>query len=121
MKIMNSVFVVDNLSTSAFLNASWKVVKLSLEILWDRPSGITFFQFDFRIETNHEDARIERDPSCFQFSLQLPQQHYNAITNKVEDISSSEKMKSQHSARKQEESPQFLEEYRSCFLRQLKQ
>ena len=33
-------------------------------------------------------------------SLQFPQQHFNIITNKVEDISSSEKTKGQKSAKK---------------------
>ena len=47
---MNSVFGVDNLSASAFINASGKVVKILSEILKDRPSGITFYRFDFRID-----------------------------------------------------------------------
>ena len=39
---MNIAFGVDNLSESAFINASGKVVKISSESLQDRPPGTTF-------------------------------------------------------------------------------
>ena len=42
MKVMNSAFIVDNLSASAFLNVLGTVIKIASEILQDRPSGITF-------------------------------------------------------------------------------
>ena len=45
-KLMNSVFGVDNLSASEFLNASGKVVKILPEILQESPSGIKLFRFD---------------------------------------------------------------------------
>ena len=90
---MNSAFIVDNLSDSAFNNASGKVIKLASEILQDRPSGITFFRFDYSIDTTQEDTRIQKDPICFKFLLRLPQQHFDTITNKVEDIISPAKTK----------------------------
>ena len=63
------------------------------------PPGIMFFWFDHRINPTQEDAHIEREPFWFQFSLQLPQQHFYIITNKVEDISSPVKTKIYHSAK----------------------
>ena len=59
---MKSTYIVDNLSASEFLNASGKVIKLASESLQDRPSGITFFRFDCRIDPTQEDARINKDP-----------------------------------------------------------
>ena len=50
MKTMNSAFGVYNLSASAFNDYSGKVIKLSSERLQDRPSGITFSHFDYRID-----------------------------------------------------------------------
>ena len=67
-KVMDNAFVVDNLLASAFLNASGKVVKLSSEILQDRPEGITLFLFYCRIYLNQEYSSIKRDP----FSFVLP-------------------------------------------------
>ena len=96
---MNSAFRVDNLSASKFIHASGKVIKLSSEILQNRPQGITFFFFDFRIDPTQEDARIQQDLFCFQLYLQLPQQYFDIITNKVEDISSPAKKKSYQSAK----------------------
>ena len=86
MRVMNSEFVVENISTSAFSNASGKIMKFSSERLWYRTPGIMFYHFDFSIDPTEEDARIQSDPFCFQFSLQLPHQHFDASTNKVEDI-----------------------------------
>ena len=50
MKAMKSAFIVDNISASAFINASAKVIKLVSESLQDRPPGIKFYRFDFRID-----------------------------------------------------------------------
>ena len=97
---MNSAFGVDNLSASTLLNYSGKLIKFLSERLRDRPSGITFFCFDFRIDPNQEYYRIQRDPFCFLFSLRLPQQHFDTLTKKVEGICSTEKTKSQQSTRK---------------------
>ena len=100
IKLIKSAFIIDNLSASAFLNASGKLIKLVLESLQERPSGIAFSRFDCRIDPTQEDARIQQDPLYFQFSLRLPQQNFDTITNKVEDISAPAKTKIQWSARK---------------------
>ena len=57
---MDISFIVNNLSASAFLNASGKVVKPASGILQDRAEGNTFFWFDCRIYSNRYDARIKR-------------------------------------------------------------
>ena len=59
VKVMDSTFVVDNLLALEFLNASGKVVKLSLEILQYRSEEITSFQFYFMIDPTQEDASIK--------------------------------------------------------------
>ena len=85
---MNSAFEVDNLLASQFINASGKVIKLSLESLHDSTPGILFSRFYFRIDPTQKDACIQRDLFCFQFSLRFLQNHFYTITNKVEYISS---------------------------------
>ena len=100
MKLMKSAFIVDNLSASDFINSSGKAIKLASESLQDRPSGFTLSWFDCRIDPTQEDNRIQQDLFCFQFSLKLPHQNFDTITNNVEDISSPEKTKIQKSARK---------------------
>ena len=87
-KVMNIAFGVDKLSASEFLNASWKVLKLLSKSLQERPSVITFYRFDCRIDSTQEDYRFKQDQFLFQYYLQLPQQYYVTVTNKVEDISS---------------------------------
>ena len=62
MKVMNSIFGVDKLSASEFLNASGKLVKFLSESLQDRTSGIIFLRFDCRINSTQEDTHIQRDP-----------------------------------------------------------
>ena len=84
MKIMNGEFGVDNLSASAFINPSGKAIKLSPERLRDRQLGIIFFRFDLKIDTTHEDGRINKEPFFFQFFLQLPHEHFDTLTKKVE-------------------------------------
>ena len=58
---MNSEFGVDNLSASAFLNASGKLIRLSSERLREIPSGITLSRFDCIIDPAQEDTRIQQD------------------------------------------------------------
>ena len=43
------------------------MVKISSESLPDRPVGIMFFLFYFRINPNQEDSCIKKDSFCFQF------------------------------------------------------
>ena len=50
VKVMDSVFLMDNLLASEFLNASVKVEKIPSEILQDRSEGIMFFWFDCKID-----------------------------------------------------------------------
>ena len=100
MKVMNSTFGLYNLSASAFFNASRKVIKLLLEILQYRQPGIMFYRFEFSFDSNQVYPCVWQDPFFFQFYLQLPKQHLYTITNKVEDISSPEKMKSHQSKNK---------------------
>ena len=91
---MNSVFGIDKLLASAFINALGKVENISSEILYNRLSRVTFSNFDFRIDLTQEDSRIQRYPFWFHFPLRLPQQHFNTGNNKVEYISSTEKKES---------------------------
>ena len=86
MKVMNNSFGVDNLSASSLLNASGKIIKVSLEILSGRPLGITFSYFDCRIYPTQEDPCIHQEPFCFPFYIRIPQNHFDTITNKVGDI-----------------------------------
>ena len=86
--ILKSAFDVTNLTASAFLDSSGKSVKLTSEALKDRPDGITYFRFNCNIDPAFHDIRVDQDPLCFQFSLRLPQQHYDKTTRVVQDISS---------------------------------
>ena len=89
IKVINSAFGVNNLSASTFLNDSGKLIKLILESLQGRSSGITFSRFYCRINPTLENTWIQKDP----FFLQFSQQRFDTITNKVEDISSPAKTK----------------------------
>ena len=73
---MNTLFGVDNILASVFLNTSVKLVKLLSEILQYSPAVIKLLRFDFSIDPTQEYARIKQEPFHFQFSLRIPQQHF---------------------------------------------
>ena len=93
-KVTDGAFGVDKLLTSAFNNNSGNVVKLLAEIFQVESEGITFLRFCCRIDPTHEYSRIKQEPFLFQFALRLPHQNFDAVTNKVEDISSPSNTKS---------------------------
>ena len=84
---MKSIFGVKNLTASELLSSTVMTVKLASDEVRDRTEGIIFFRFNFNIEPASQDICIFKDPLCFQFSLGLPQQHYNDTTNMLYDIS----------------------------------
>ena len=86
ISVMKRVFYVKKLTESAFLRSDVKTSKLALDQVKYRIERITFFRFDYNIDPDSQDSRIVQDPLCFQFSLRMPQQHYDDTTNMVQDI-----------------------------------
>lgn len=90
-KIMVSVLDVDNLTASAFVNSSGKVVKLKSDALDKRPEGITYFRFGCDINPAARDKRIKQAPFTLQFCLKLPQHLYYVNNGHVVDANTPQK------------------------------
>ena len=88
---MKSVFNVKNLTTSELLSSTGNNVKLASDEVKNRIEGITFFHFDYNIYPSSQDSCIIQGPLYFQFSLRLPQQHYDNTTKMVHNIRSTAK------------------------------
>ena len=92
-KIMVSVFDIDNLTASAFINSHGGVVKLNSDTLKDRPEGIKYFCFGCQIYPAVEDKRVTQAPHAIQFCLKLPQHVYHVTDGRIVKANSPKKKK----------------------------